>query len=113
MPSRSRAPDPNHQLLSVTVLKQHLFSSEVLVSQVKGELEKYFSITKTKFIKHYAIQRALPDLGSVSYAPNLDLMTYEDKILLCGDHTSNGSLNAAMISGERASHGALDCLETN
>ena len=111
--SVQRAPDPNHQLLSVTVLKQHSFSSEVLVSQVKGELEKYFSITKVKFIKHYAIPRALPDLGSVSYAPNLDLMTYEDKILLCGDHTANGSLNAAMISGEIAAHDVLNRLKTN
>ena len=111
--SVQRAPDPHHQLLSVTVVKQHSFSSEVLVSQVKGELEKYFSITKVKFIKHYAIPRALPDLGSVSYAPNLDLMTYEDKILLCGDHTANGSLNAAMISGEIAAHDVLNRLKTN
>ena len=111
--SVQRAPDPHHQLLSVTVVKQHSFSSEVLVSQVKGELEKYFSITKVKFIKHYAIPRALPDLGSVSYAPNLDLMTYEDKMLLCGDHTANGSLNAAMISGEIAAHDVLNRLKTN
>ena len=107
------SPDPHHQLLSVTVVKQHSFSSEVLVSQVKGELEKYFSITKVKFIKHYAIPRALPDLGSVSYEPNLDLMAYEDKILLCGDHTANGSLNAAMISGEIAAHEVLNRLATN
>ena len=111
--SVQRAPDPHHQLLSVTVVKQHSFSSEVLVSQVKGELEKYFSITKVKFIKHYAIPRALPDLGSVSYEPNLDLMAYEDKILLCGDHTANGSLNAAMISGEIAAYEVLNRLATN
>ena len=111
--SVQRAPDPHHQLLSVTVVKQHSFSSEVLVSQVKGELEKYFSITKVKFIKHYAIPRALPDLGSVSYEPNLDLMAYEDKLLLCGDHTANGSLNAAMISGEIAAHEVLNRLATN
>ena len=111
--SVQRAPDPHHQLLSVTVVKQHSFSSKVLVSQVKGELEKYFSITKVKFIKHYAIPRALPDLGSVSYEPNLDLMAYEDKILLCGDHTANGSLNAAMISGEIAAHDVLNRLKTN
>ena len=111
--SVQRAPDPHHQLLSVTVVKQHSFSSEVLVSQVKDELEKYFSITKVKFIKHYAIPKALPDLGSVSYEPNLDLMTYEDKILLCGDHTANGSLNAAMISGEIAAHEVLNRLATN
>lgn len=111
--SVQRAPDPHHQLLSVTVVKQHSFSSEVLVSQVKGELEKYFSITKVKFIKHYAIPRALPDLGSVSYEPNLDLMAYEDKLLLCGDHTANGSLNAAMISGEIAAYEVLNRLATN
>jgi|TARA_B110000908_G_C10233119_1_gene441701 protoporphyrinogen oxidase len=111
--SVQQAPYPHLQLLSVTVVKQHSFSSEVLVSQVMGELEKYFSIIKAKFIKHYAIQRALPDLRSVLYEPDLDLMTYADKILLCGDHTANGSLNAAMISGERASHGALYRLKTN
>ncbi|OUT96034.1 MAG: hypothetical protein CBB92_10720 [Flammeovirgaceae bacterium TMED32] len=111
--SVQQAPDLHLQLLSVTVVKQHSFSPEVLVSQVQFELKKYFSITKTKFIKHYAIPRALPDLGSVSYQPNIDLITYKDRVLLCGDHTANGSLNAAMISGEIAANGALNLLKTH
>ena len=37
----------------------------------------------------------LPDLGSVSYDPELRIMNFDKKILLCGDHTVNGSLNAA------------------
>jgi protoporphyrinogen oxidase len=104
------SPDPHHQLLSVTIVRKHSFSSEVLVIQVIGELEKYFSIKKAKFIKHYTLAAALPDLRSVSYEPNLELLAYADKILLCGDHTANGSLNAAMLSGERAAEHTLNYL---
>tara|TARA_B110000027_G_C16095439_1_gene290570 strand:- start:698 stop:1750 length:1053 start_codon:yes stop_codon:yes gene_type:complete len=105
------SPDPHYDLVSVTVVKQHSLSSEVLVCQVQGELEKYFSIKKSKFIKHYILPKALPELKSVSYEPNLDLMKYRDKIWLCGDYTSNGSLNAAMLSGERAAECALKYLK--
>ena len=104
------SPDPNQELVSVTVLKQHSLSSQALASQVKVELGKYFSIKEAKFIKHYILPKALPDLGPVSYKPTLNMINFKDKILLCGDHTANGSLNAAMLSGELASKRVLDHL---
>ena len=55
--------------------------------------------------------KALPDLGPVSYKPTLNMINFKDKILLCGDHTANSSLNAAMLSGELASKRVLDHLK--
>ena len=55
---------------------------------------------------------ALPDLRSVSYHPKPRIMNFNNKIILCGDYIVNGSLNAAMLSGEIASKRALNYLET-
>ena len=105
------SPDPNYDLVSVTVIKHHMYSSEELAIQVKLELEKYFFVKQARFIKHYKLPMALPDLKSVSYNLKPRNMNFDDKILLCGDHTVNGSLNAAMLSGELASKQVLNHLE--
>ena len=84
-----------------------MYSSEELAIQVKLELEKYFFVRQARFLKHYKLPMALPDLSSVSYNPKPRIMNFDDKILLCGDHTVNGSLNAAMLSGELASKQVL------
>ena len=105
------SPDPDYDLVSVTVIKHHKFSSEELAIQVKLELEKYFFVKQARFMKHYKLSMALPDLRSVSYNPKPRNMNFDDKILLCGDHTVNGSLNAAMLSGELASKQVLDHLK--
>ena len=105
------SPDPNYDLVSVTVIKHHTYSSEELVIKIKLELEKYFFLKHAKFIKHYKLPTALPDIESVSYKPKPTMMIFDNKILLCGDHTVNGSLNAAMLSGEFASKQALSCLK--
>ena len=104
------APDTNYDLVSVTVIKHHAYSSEELAIKVKVELEKYFFIKQAKFIKHYNLPMALPDIRSVSYNPEPEMINFDNKISLCGDHTVNGSLNAAMLSGELASKQALYCL---
>ena len=103
-------PDPDYDLVSVTVVKHHMYSSEELAIQVKLELEKHFFVKQAKFIKHYKLPMALPDLRSVSYDPKPRIMNFDNKILLCGDHIVNGSLNAAILSGEIASKEALNYL---
>ena len=94
-------------MLSVTVIDTQSLSHEVLIEAVKEELQSYCGITTTKLIKLYHIHRALPRLDNLKY----DMMPSETRLsnslFLAGDTQLNGSLNAAMISGERAALGII------
>ena len=99
----------NKELLSVTVIENHSLSDEMLVSRVKAELQEYCGIMFPKFIKLYSIPKALPNLQSVRQDLNIaDTSCPVPGVFLAGDSLLNGSLNAAMMSGERA---ALDALK--
>ena len=98
---------PANELLSVTVIDTQSLSHEVLIKAVKEELQSYCGITTTKLIKLYHIPRALPRLDNLKY----DMMPSETRLsnslFLAGDTQLNGSLNAAMVSGERAAFGVI------
>jgi protoporphyrinogen oxidase len=100
---------PTNELLSVTVINNQNLSNEVLIDRVKVELKSHCNIDSCTFLKQYTIPKALPKLHNLQY----DMMTTETRlsntIFLAGDTQLNGSLNAAMISGERA---ALAVTET-
>ena len=99
------------ELLSVTVIEHHSLSDEMLVSRVKAELQEYCGIMFPKFIKLYTIPNALPNLQDVRHDLNLaDTSCPVPGVFLAGDSLLNGSLNAAMISGERAAIAALEYL---
>ena len=101
---------PANELLSVTVIDTQSLSHEVLIKAVKEELQSYCGITTTKLIKLYHIPRALPRLDNLKY----DMMPLETRLsnslFLAGDTQLNGSLNAAMISGERAALGVIEAV---
>ena len=101
---------PANELLSVTVIDTQSLSHEVLIKAVKEELQSYCGITTTKLIKLYHIPRALPKLDNLKY----DMMPSETRLsnslFLAGDIQLNGSLNAAMISGERAALGVIEAV---
>jgi len=96
------------ELLSVTVVKDHDLSDEALIKKVQEDLEKYCGIDGLDFLKLYHIPKALPDLQNLQYelAPSETQLTHY--IFLAGDTQLNGSLNAAMISGEKAAIGVLE-----
>ena len=101
----------NKELLSVTVIENHSLSDEMLVSRVKAELQEYCGIMFPKFIKLYSIPKALPNLQSVRHDLNIaDTSCPVPGVFLAGDSLLNGSLNAAMMSGERAALAALKYL---
>jgi len=97
------------ELLSVTVVKEHGLSSEALKIGVQKELQHYFGIGSYRFIKHYSIPQALPKLDGLKYEMLPSETKLTNRIFLAGDTQLNGSLNAAMISGERA---ALNIVQT-
>ena len=96
--------------ISVTVVKNHELTNEQLQKQVALELEKYCGIKVTDFIAHYPIKMALPDLTNLSYDLKPETTHLGEGIFQAGDILLNGSLNAAMISGERAAEAVADYL---
>ena len=101
---------PKNKLLSVTVINDQNLSHEALIEAVQTELKAYCGITTTKFIKLYRIPKALPKLRNLKY----DMMPSETRLtnglFLAGDIQLNASLNAAMISGERAALGVIESI---
>ena len=101
----------NEELLSVTVVKKHDLTEYQLIQKVKEDLEKYCGITTERYLKLYRIKRALPKLTDIRY----NLMPSETRLtestFLAGDYLLNGSLDAAMISGEMAAKGVLEAIE--
>lgn len=98
----------DEELLSVTIVKDHNLSEKELIKRVQFDLEKYCGITDLKFLKMYKIPKALPNLKDLQYtiAPSETMLTHY--IFLAGDTHLNGSLNAAMLSGEAAATGVLE-----
>ena len=85
-------------VLSVTVVKRHELNESELIHKVETELKAHCGISTERFIKRYAIKKALPDLKTVQYTkPDYK---FSDDIYVAGDTALNGSLNAAMSSGE-------------
>ena len=103
---------PKKELLSVTVVKNHGLSNEALIKQVQRELRQYCGIDSFKFIKQYTISMALPELKDLRYEMLPSETRISTGIFLSGDIQLNGSLNAAMISGERAALGVIETLSS-
>lgn len=89
-------------LLSVTVVKAHDLDEKALAKRIEQELAQYCNISYASFLKMYPIQRALPVLSDLQYAPDARSIRYSDQILLAGDYLANASLNAAMEAGRLA-----------
>jgi protoporphyrinogen oxidase len=103
---------PTKELLSVTVLDNQNLSGELLIEQVKKELQKNCAIDSCKFIKQYNIPMALPKLNDLQYEMLPSETRLTDSLFLAGDTQLNGSLNAAMISGERAALAAIEMVSS-
>jgi protoporphyrinogen oxidase len=111
--SQSQIRTGEKELLSVTVVRKHNLSISDLVAEVIKELEEYCKIRKVTFLKHYGIENALPYLKSIKYSISPVSTKLNDTIFLAGDTLLNGSLNAAMISGEKAALGVVEEMQKN
>ena len=97
------------ELLCVTVIDNHGLKGNELTQKIKSELKEHFNIDVLRWIKTYEIPKALPDLKEIKYTLTATESRYSEKIFLAGDTLVNGSLNAAMLSGE---HVALEVIKT-
>ena len=104
----------NKELLSVTVIENQNLNGQILIDRVKEELKELCGITTCRFIKQYTISKALPELVKLRYEMSPSETRFTNSLFLAGDSQLNGSLNAAMISGERAALGVIEIiLSTN
>jgi len=99
------------ELLSVTIVKDHNLTAEKLIEKVVEELHVFCGISNPKFIKHYQIKKGLPKLSNLQYELSSTETKLTSSIFLAGDQLLNGSLNAAMIAGERAAMGVIGTLQ--
>ena len=108
--SLESATTPLKEILSVTVIDRRGLSNESLIEAVRTELTELCGITATSFIKLYNIPRALPKLQDLKYEMMPSETRLTDHLFLAGDTQLNASLNAAMISGERAALGVIESI---
>ncbi|WP_405414540.1 NAD(P)/FAD-dependent oxidoreductase [Maribacter sp. Asnod1-A12] len=101
----------NKELLSVTVVNNQDINGKQLISRVQKELNDYCGISSSTFIKHYNIPMSLPKLSDLQYEVSPSETRLTETIYLAGDIQLNGSLNAAIIAGERAALGVLENVE--
>lgn len=101
----------NKELLSVTVVKEHQLTDLNLILKVTEDLKRFCNIDVKKFLKHYNIKKALPKLTNLQHEISSTETKLKATVFLAGDQLLNGSLNAAMISGERAALGVIQTLE--
>jgi len=73
-------------------------------------LALFCGIYAVTFVKHYSIPKALPNLTNLAYEVAPSETRLSSTIYLAGDTQLNGSLNAAMISGERAALGVVKAI---
>lgn len=96
------------ELLSVTIIDNQNLSIEELIKGTLRELKEYCNIDSCTFIKHYNIPMALPNLKNIQYEMLPSETRLTETIFLAGDLQLNGSLNAAMVAGERAALGVIE-----
>ena len=99
------------ELLSVTVVDNQGLTGKGLIDQVQTELKELCGITSSTFIKHYRIPKSLPKLNDLNYEISPSETRLKETVYLAGDLQLNGSLNAAMIAGEKAALGVLENLQ--
>jgi protoporphyrinogen oxidase len=100
-----------NELLSVTVVKKHQLNEQSLIEKVQKELEIFCGITDTSFLQRYEVKKALPKLTNLQYNLSHTETQLNSAVFLAGDVLLNGSLNAAMIAGEKAALGVIKTLE--
>ncbi|MGA9239128.1 FAD-dependent oxidoreductase [Robiginitalea sp.] len=98
-------------VLSVTVVKNHNLTQAELIQKVSEELERLCGIQTKTFLKHYSIDKALPRRTDLKMELERPESKNFENLFVAGDYLLNGSLNAAMASGEAAAHALANAVE--
>jgi phytoene dehydrogenase-like protein len=96
------------RLVSATIVKEFQGTPEALQKQVESELLKYIGCKKLTFVHSFDIQKALPNLKNLRTNAEPNESEILPNVHLAGDTLFNGSLNAAMQSGQLAAQGFIE-----
>ncbi|MEM6917268.1 MAG: NAD(P)/FAD-dependent oxidoreductase [Verrucomicrobiota bacterium] len=104
----SRYAPEDHALISVSVLGDHA-DQEALTQQVQDELVAWFGeeVKAWTPIRTEHIRKALP----ISPRGHLAVLPSEGNVYLCGDLTTSGSIEGAILSGLRTAEKILEADE--
>ena len=94
-------------ILSVTTLAYGNKSEKEVIDKIVTEVKKYAGSSQVKYIQHYKINHALPDIQNLKMTALASESQVLDNVFLAGDYLFNGSLNAAMESGRLAAMGLM------
>lgn len=98
-------------LLSVTVVDDQGFVGKELEEKVRAELVTLCGIETGALQHSFVIPKALPRLKNIQYEIPASQTQLLDRVFLAGDVTLNGSLNAAMMAGEKAAEAVIGKIE--
>ncbi|WP_281615973.1 FAD-dependent oxidoreductase [Flammeovirga sp. SubArs3] len=92
----------NKTILSVTSLEIKNHTDQEIIDHVTKEVKHYTGASTIKYIKHYRINKALPNRKNLKMTVTEKENRLSENIFIAGDSLLNGSLNAAMESGRNA-----------
>ncbi len=101
--AKGYAPKGEH-LVSVSLLTLPGEPVEEVSRQIKNELALSFgtAVQEWTYLHSYHVKKALPVLQNLQYEMPFTETRVGDGLYLAGDYLLNGSINAAMLSGESA-----------
>jgi protoporphyrinogen oxidase len=101
------SPQGTH-LVSVTVLEDHA-DEPGIVPLVREQLERWFGpdVGSWTHVETYRIGQALPRFGHGRIVPDAE-SRIRPGVYVCGDHTANPSLQAALRSGRKAAEAVIE-----
>ena len=105
----------NQHLVSVSLSRVPESSVEDVSQEIKNELSDSFgaSVQDWKFLRNYHIRKALPVVPEVRGSVPISETRIREGLYLAGDQMLNGSINAAMKSGQLAAQEAVLQYRTN
>ena len=83
-------------------------SEQEIIDKIIKEVKTYTGATIVNYIHHYNIKQALPDIQNLKTSIQPNEMELSENIFLAGDTLLNGSLNAAMESGQLAAKALIE-----
>ena len=86
-------------ILSATTLQHSKKSDKEIIETIIGEVKKYAGSSQVRYIQHFRINQALPDIQDLRMTAQPSEIQVLENVFLAGDYLFNGSLNAAMESG--------------
>ncbi len=99
---------PGTHLVSVTVLEDHA-DEPGIVPLVRDQLERWFGpdVKSWTRLETYRIGQALPRFDHGQVVPDAE-SRIRPGVYVCGDHTANPSLQAALRSGRKAAEAVIE-----